>query len=194
MKQILIIIISISLLTSCDEKKEKNIQANFESDEELNTAEIEKKQDTIYNYWELILDTISDRKEFKILNENYTLKLKTFSLNDSLIVRNLGQGESQAYLDHSHTKVTDFVLKSDSIIDRKRIDRTEFKKSLIPEFYSECNLFSTEVDSIVENKIYLTSDLGVPDTDNLWRVWYSIKIKNNRLGNLEIKETDYVGL
>lgn len=194
MKQILIIIISISLLSSCVEKKEKNIQANFESDEELNTAEIEKKQDTIYNYWELILDTISDRKEFKILNENYTLKLKTFSLNDSLIVRNLGQGESQVYLDHSHTMVTDFVLKSDSITDLKRIDRTEFRKSLIPEFYSECNLFSTEVDSIVENKIYLTSDLGVPDTDNLWRVWYSIKITNNRLGNLEIKETDYVGL
>jgi hypothetical protein len=90
--------------------------------------------------------------------------------------------------------ITDFVLKSDSISDRKRIDRTNFKKSLIPEFYSECNLLSTVIDSIVGNKIYLTSDLSVPDTDNQWKVWYSIKITNSRLGNLEIKETDYVGL
>jgi len=194
MKKILIIILTISVLSSCDKKKQKNTSSDFEPKTKLNAVKNNKKQDTIYNYWELIHDTIADQKNFKISNRNYLIELKTYSLNDSLIVRNLGQGKSKAYLDHSHTMVTDFVLKSDSITDLKRIDRTDFKKSLIPEFYSECNLFSTEIDRIVGNKIYLTSDLNVPDTDNLWRVWYSIKITNGRLGSLEIKETDYVGL
>jgi hypothetical protein len=188
MKQFLILILIFSILSSCDRKKSEKIQSEFKN------VEIVKKQDTIYNYWELILDTIADQKDFKIFNKNYKLELKTFSLNDSLIVRNLGQGEKQVYLDHSHTMVTDFNLLSDSIIDKKRIDRTDFEKSLIPEFYTECNLFSTEIDSIVGNSVYLTSDLAIPDTDNQWRVWYSIKINKNRLGNLEIKEADYVGM
>jgi hypothetical protein len=90
--------------------------------------------------------------------------------------------------------VTDFKLLIDSIVDKKQIDRTDFEKTLIPEFYAECNLFSTEIDSISGNTIYLTSDLAVPDTDNQWRAWYSIKIKDNKIGKIEIKETDYVGM
>jgi hypothetical protein len=194
MKQLLILIFVIAILSSCVDYERKNTQSESEKQTELKIAEIGKKNDTIFNYWELILDTISDQKEFKNLNKNYKLKLKTFSLNDSLIIRNLGQGESQAYLDHSHTMVTDLELFTDSIVDRKRIDRTFFKKSLITEFYQECNLFSTEIDSINGNTIYLTSDLNVPDTDNQWRVWYSIKINNNKLEKLEVKKTDYVGL
>lgn len=160
----------------------------------IQIVENEKKLDTIYNYWELILDTVTFSKKFNTLNKNYILELKTFSLNDSLIFRNLDQREQQAYLDHSHTMVTDFKLSSDSIIDRKRIDKTDFRKALIPEFYTECNLYYTKIDSITENIIYLTSDLAVPDTDNQWRVWYLITVNNNQLGNLEIKKTDYVGL
>ena len=90
--------------------------------------------------------------------------------------------------------VTDFKLLTDSFVNQKRVDRTDFKNSLIPEFYAECNLFSTEIDSIVKNTVYLASDLAIPDTDNQWRVWYSIEIINNRLGKLKISETDYVGL
>ena len=90
--------------------------------------------------------------------------------------------------------VTNFKLVTDSIVDKKQIDRTDFEESLFPEFYAECNLFSTEIDSIVENSIYLSSDLAVPDSDNQWRVWYSIKINNKRLEKLKIIDTDYVGL
>jgi len=192
MKQFLLFILIISILISCNGKKSEKIKPNPEA--ELKVVETKKEQDTTYNYWELILDTIADKKEFKILDKNYILELKTFSLNDSSIVRNLGQGDSQVYLDHSHTMVTDLKLLTDSIVHKKRIDRTDFEKSLIPEFYAECNLFSTEIDSIIENNIYLTSDLAVPDTDNQWRVWYSIELTNDQLGNLKIKEADHVGL
>lgn len=188
MKQLLILMFTFSILSSCDLKKSDKIQSEIEQKTdsktemelniktELEVAQTENKKDTIYNYWELILDSISDKKDFKILNKNYKLELKTFSLNDSLIVRNLGQGKEQTYLDHSHTMVTDIKLWTDSIVDQKRIDRTDFEKLLIPEFYAECNLFSTEIDSVIGKTVYLTSDLAVPDKDNQWRVWYSIKL------------------
>ena len=206
MKQLLILILTLSILSSCDRKKSDKTQSEFmpktelkaetksEPRKEVENIQSKKKKDTINNYWALILDTISSKKEFKISDLKHTLELKTYSLNDSSIVRNSSDYKGQQYLDYSHTMVTNFILTSGSITSHKQIDRTNFEKSLFPEFYAECNLFSTEIDSIVGNNIYLTSDLAVPDTDNQWRVWYSIKITNNRLGKLEIKETDYVGL
>lgn len=206
MKQLLILILTFSLLSSCGRKKsdKKQLENKSKTDlkmemelkphTELEIVQFENKKDTIYNYWALVMDTISDKKEFKISNLKHTLELKTFSLNDSSIVRNLAQEGEQVYLDHSHKLVTNFKLFTDSIVDKKQIDRTYFEKSLIPEFYAECNLFSTEIDSIVGNTIYLNSDLNIPDTGNQWRVWYSIKINKNRFGRLEIKEADYVGM
>ena len=179
---------------SCDRKKTDKIQSEFEQKNELETEQSKKRKDTINNYWALILDTISSKKEFKISDLKYTLELKTYSLNDSSIVRNLAQDGENPYFDHSHKMVTDFKLLTDSIVDKKQIDRTDFRKALIPEFYAECNLYTTEIDSIRVNTIYLNSSLAVPDSDNVWKVWYSIKINNNKLGNLNINETDYVGL
>ncbi|QNK78093.1 hypothetical protein H7F37_03135 [Winogradskyella sp. PAMC22761] len=205
MKQLLSLILIFSILSSCDRKKSDKTQSEFnpktelkaetksEPKKELETIQSKKKKDTINNYWALILDTISSKKDFKISDFKHTLELKTYSLNDSSIVRNLAQDGEQAYLDHSHKMVTDFKLLTDSIVDKKQIDRTDFEKILIPEFYAECNLFSTEIDSILGNTIYLTSNLNVPDTGNQWRVWYSIKIKDKKIGNLKVKKSDYVG-
>lgn len=184
------------MISSCDQKKSDNIKSEYNQKPDLKT-EIEtiqvKKRDTINNYWALILDTISSKKKFKISNLKHTLELKTYSLNGSSIVRNLAQNGEQAYLDHSHKMVTDFKLLTDSITDKKQIDRTNFEKILIPEFYAECNLFSTEINSISGNTIYMTSELNVPDTGNQWKVWYSIKIEDKKIGILEIKESEYIG-
>ncbi|WP_458626453.1 hypothetical protein [Winogradskyella sp. PC D3.3] len=205
MKRLLILILTFSILSSCGRKKSEKTQSEFKSKtelkaetksepkKELENTQSNKKKDTINNYWALILDTISTKREFNISDIKHTLELKTYSLNDSSIVRNLAQDEKQVYLDHSHKMVTDFKLLTDSIVDKKQIDRTDFKESLISEFYAECNIFSTEIDSILGNTIYLTSDLNVPDTGNQWRVWYSINIKDKKIGNLNIKESDYVG-
>ena len=194
MKQLLIIALTFSFLSSCDRKKSDKIQSELEQKTELETVKSKKENDTIHNYWALILDTISSKKEFKISDLKHTLELKTYSLNDSSIVRNLAQTGEKPYLDYSHKMVTDFKLLTNSTVDKKQIDRTDFKKSLIPEFYAECNLLTTEIDSVLGNVVYLNSSLGVPDTDNVWTVWYSIKIKNNRIENIEIIKTDYVGM
>ncbi|MCK6607706.1 MAG: hypothetical protein L6Q46_05295 [Flavobacterium sp.] len=193
MKRILLCIFTFSILSSCNKIKSDKIESENVIIKKNEAQKEEKKQDSILNYWEIILDTITEQKEFKNIGIN-KLELKTFSLNDSLIVRNLGKVENQIYIDYSHTMVTDIKLFTESNFDTKRIDKTKFKKILDPEFYADCNLFSTKIENIVGNIIFLTSDLNIPDTDNQWRVWYSIKIKNNKLENIEITKTDYVGM
>ena len=202
MKQLLFLLL-FSILISCNQKRSEKNRSEFRPESELRAGtksepkqviQSIRKKDTINNYWALILDTISSKKEFKISELKHTLVLKTYSLNDSSIVRNLDPEGENAYLDHSHKMVTDFYLLIDSMVDKKQIDRTNFEKILIPEFYAECNPFSTQIDSIIENSVYLTSDLVVPDTDNQWRVWYSFKIENNKIGTLDIKEIKYVGM
>ncbi len=193
MIRILLCIFTFSILSSCNKIKSDKIESENAIIKKNEAQKEEKKQDSILNYWEIILDTITEQKEFKNIGIN-KLELKTFSLNDSLIVRNLGKVENQIYIDYSHTMVTDIKLFTESNFDTKRIDKTKFKKILDPEFYADCNLFSTKIENIVGNIIFLTSDLNIPDTDNQWRVWYSIKIKNNKLENIEITKTDYVGM
>ncbi len=205
MRQLLILIFIFSIISSCNQKKSSKIKSKFDQKPdlkteiefkpkiELETIQVKKVKDTINNYWALILDTISSKKEFKVYDLKHVLELKTYSLNDSSIVRNLASNREQVYLDHSHKMVTDFKLFTNSFADKKQIDRTNFEKILIPEFYTECNLLSTKIDSISRNTIYLTSDLNVPDTGNQWRVWYSINIENEKIGNIEIKESNYVG-
>ncbi|MBT0609199.1 hypothetical protein [Aequorivita echinoideorum] len=194
MKKLLILVLIFFILSSCDRKKSDITQSDFEQISEIELVKKNKEIDTISNYWAIMLDTFSSKKDFYISDLKHTLELKTYSLNDSSIVRNLAQDGERGYLDHSHKMVTDFKLLSNSTVDKKQIDRTDFKEVLIPEFYANCNLFATEIDSIVNNNVYLTSDLVVPDTDNQWRVWYSIKINKNQLGKLEIIQSDYVGL
>jgi hypothetical protein len=178
------------ILLGCNEKKER-IKQKIEK-ETISSASMQ--EDTIYNYWALNTDTITNRNKINIAELEYLLELKTYSLNDSLIVRNLGQTNKKNYYDYSHTLVTDITLLSDSTFDQTQIDKQKFEQSLFSDFYKECNLYSTNLDSIKENKIYLNSDLAIPDSDNQWRVWYSIKIKKNKLEQLEIINSDYVGL
>ena len=180
------------MLINCNNAKDNAvIDPVPKSSELIQTA---KESDTIRNYWEINTDTISDQQTLKTTEKNYYLKASTFSLNDSLIVRNLGSDNSRIYLDHSHTIVTDIFLMSDSNTDQKRIDRTDFKSILSPEFYLDCNLTSTKIDSISNSSVYLTSDLAIPDTSDQWRVWYLINITDNRLGAIEITKADYAGL
>lgn len=183
----------ILAFTGCAEKKASGKE--LEVGAGLKAVENQGQfHDTINNYWEIIQDTIYKSEEFHISNEKYALHLKTFSLNDSSITRILGLIDSKVIIDHSHEMVTELKLSGASKVDLIQIGKINFKKALTPEFYSECNLFSTELDSVRGNTLFLTTDLAVPDTDNQWRALYSLTISEGLFENLNIISTDYVGL
>lgn len=178
------------VLTSCNQKKEnaKTLLNNAQEHQPIQTNVT--KEDTVYNYWELNFDTISYKKKFKYLDKNYILELKTFSLNDSLIMRVL----EQKYIDFSHTIISDLkIINDDSLVTYKRINKTDFKEYLIPEFYNECNLFYTEIDSVLQNEIHLTTILSIPDTDNQWKVEYSLRFNEIYIDTLKVKDVKYFG-
>ena len=187
-KYSLIILISL-LLINCNEKKSEKSELKINSIEKIESKPI-KKNDTIYNYWQINLDTTITKKDFNYLGKKFKLELKTFSLNDSAIVRNLGG----KYFDYSHTMISDLIISTESQKIEKRFDRKDFKETLNESFYKECNLFSTEIDSIIGNEIFMTTELNVPDTDNQWKVEYSVQINKNEINKLKITKTEYIGL
>jgi len=190
-RKYLLLIFILLILTNCKQNERKKKVYKLNSTEKIDAkSNFEKENDTIYNYWQIILDTTFVKKDFTYLGKNYKLILKTFSLNDSAIVRNLGR----KYIDHSHTMISDLIILSDSLKIEKIFDRKDFEQSLNENFYKECNLFSTEIDSIIENQIFMTTELSIPDTDNQWKVEYSIRINKNKVDNMKITKTEYVGL
>ena len=191
MKQLLSLVSILLILLGCNEKEDRKTKQKIKK--EILTPP-SQENDTIKNYWALNTDTIVSRERFNIAELPYIIELKTYSLNDSLIVKNLGESNNKNYYDYSHTSVTDIKLLSDSTVDQIKIDKKKFDKVLFSDFYKECNLYSTDFDSIKGNKLYLNTDLVIPDSDNRWRVWYSIKVNKNKLEPLEIINSDYVGL
>lgn len=198
MKQISLALVVFFSLISCGEKEKKD--PTFKEEKEIvvteKKQEITKKKglDTVFNYWEVMLDTVVSEKETRLLDHTYQLKAITYSLNDSAIVRDLGAAGDYYYLDHAHTVVSDLLLRNTTLLDTKRMHRSLFEIALMPDFYAECNLFATTIDSIINNKIYLNSDFAIPDTDNQWRVWYSMQINNEKLDSLLIRDSQYIGL
>lgn len=193
---LLLLLFSICVSINCNQKKNGFRTENLSKyndtliiDETVSVdIKMREEQDTLRNYWQLTYDTIVSRTALKVVDKNYILELKTFSLNDSAVVRKL----DEKYIDYSHTIVTDVKIMSDSAIVEKRIDKTIFRGYLIPEFYAECNLLYTEYESVLKNQIYLNSILSVPDTDNQWQVKYSLSLNEN-IDDLVIKDVTYVG-
>ena len=146
------------------------------------------------NYWELITDTVKTQQRFTFNENEYELQLLTYSLNDSAIVRTLEMGKNQVYLDHSHTMVTELLLTTDNLEYKRVLDRTDFATFLEEDFYAECNLWATELDSIVGQTAHLMTTLAVPDTDNMWSVWYTLALNKQLTDDLELKEVKYRGM
>ncbi|MBA3987113.1 MAG: hypothetical protein H0X63_11200 [Flavobacteriales bacterium] len=191
-----ILFLAVYILISCNKKKNdfqnewnKSGDSLLVNDTAYSNIKTNERKDTIHNYWQPTYDTITYKNNYRFLNKNFTLELKTFSLNDSAIVRKL----DEKYIDYSHTIVTDIkIINENIVVDQKRIDKTIFKEYLIPEFYEECNLFNTEYDSVLNNQLHLTSILSIPDIGNQWQIKYSLSISKN-IDSLSIKDVSYVG-
>ncbi|WP_298481471.1 hypothetical protein, partial [uncultured Maribacter sp.] len=187
MKYIFSIILLGLLLINCNSKKVKAVNSKVLDEKILST-----EKDTIVNYWALEYDTIKSSKPFEFEKVKYFLDLKTYSLNDSLIKRDLSSDDNM-YFDISHSRITRLTLTNKNIRTDLNIKKKDFKKLLDSVFYANCNLLSTELGRISQDTIYLNTELAIPDTDVQWKVGYYYLIKNHRLARQYLDSKEYVG-
>ncbi|RBW63430.1 hypothetical protein DS884_00125 [Tenacibaculum sp. E3R01] len=180
MKQLLILIITFSIISSCDRKKSEKTQSELKQKTELKTAtESEPKTvDTIEVYYPTEFDTIQNFKEVQIESDKLLLGIKTYSLNDSSIV-NINGNYKETYHNYvsqiTLTKLKDTILKT-------QINKSIFKDSLNSEFYRRCTFDGIEYNGIRSNRIYFKGYFSVPDTDwafgNEFAIFYRTEKKN----------------
>ena len=176
MKQLFILIITFSILSSCGRKKSKKIQSKFKP--KIETESRPKKIDTTVVYWQTDFDTIRKTQELRIGNEKFKLELKTYSLNDSSIVTVNG-----SYKGIYHDYISEIILTklNDTILNRK-LTKKKFKDSLNNEFYKLSVLTGIEYNGIRSNRLYFKGRFNVPDTDwvigNEFGIFYQTEKKN----------------
>tara|TARA_R110002020_G_scaffold97708_5_gene233174 strand:+ start:3446 stop:4024 length:579 start_codon:yes stop_codon:yes gene_type:complete len=188
MKNIVVLFL-ISILIGCNGKKKTFPSPVVEGKND----EVLIRSDTIINYWELEFDTIKSTKNFQFENMEFRLDLKTYSLNDSLIKRDLSNG-TNSYLDYSHTKITRLQLSNEHVVTTMNIKKDAFRTILDKDFYENSNLLSTELDRISHDTLHMISELNIPDTDIQWQIKYYYLILDNRIAKPYIVSKEYVGL
>jgi len=190
MKHLLISILAASLLLNCKQKDSEQAK----TEEEANSVVANNKIDTIVVYWETNFDTIRQRHEINIENYTYELELKTYSLNDSSIVKLNDGGRSEIHKDIYHDNVTDIILKKgNNVILKSQIKKATFKDSLNGDFLKYSVLRSVKYESIRSNNLYFKADIDVPDTDWSTELDFTIFYRTDKKGQIEywnIKESD----
>jgi len=168
MKQLLILILIFSFLSSCNDKKTKKTETDFKPKTELKTQMEQKAEilDTTVIYWQTDFDTIRENREVKIGNEIYHLELKTYSLNDSSIIKINDLNKPIIYKDIYHDNEIEIVLKKENqAILKSLVKKSTFKDSLDGDFLKYSVLKFIDYDGIRSNRIYFKGFFNVPDTD-----------------------------
>jgi len=188
MKQLLILILTTSLLMNCDRKESVTTKV------ETNSVVVANKTDTTVVYWQTNSDTLRQHHEINIENDAYELELKTYSLNDSSIVKINNGGESEIHKDIYHDNVTDIILKKgNTLILKSQIKKATFKDSLQGDFLKYSVLRNVKYKFIRSNSLYFKADIDVPDTDWSTELDFSIFYRTNKKGQINywnIKESE----
>jgi len=190
MKHLLILIVIAALLLNCERKE----SAQAKKEEETSSVELDNKIDTIVLYWQTDFDTIRQRHEINIENDQYELELKIYSLNDSSIVKMNDGGKSEIHKDIYHDMVTDIILKKgNALILKFQVNKTTFKDSLSGDFLKYSVLRNVKYKFVRSNRLFFKADIDVPDTDWSTELDFSIFYRTNKKGQIEywnIKESD----
>ena len=177
MLRLLISVILVSTLFSCQNSTKKEV------------LKIEKQTveslDTIINYWEIKTDTAIQIDTVRIGNDFYQLEIKTFSLNDSSIIRWNTLNKPTTYKDIYHSYATDLTLKKGkTIILKSKIDNETFKDSLDGDFLNHSILKEVSFDFVRSNRLYFKSKFNVPDTGWMFENQFAIFYKTNKKGQI----------
>lgn len=189
MKRPLILILTPLLLINCNRKQSENDKTKIETN-----VGLVKKTDTAIVYWQTDFDTLPKTHEVNIENDIYLLELKTYSLNDSSIVRINDTNKPEVYKDIYHDRVTDIILKrGNTVILNSQVKTANFKDSLGGDFLKYSVLRDVKFDFIRSNRLYFKADIDVPDTD--WAVGLDFAIfyrtdKKGRIDYWNVKEIE----
>ncbi len=197
MKQLLILIFTLSILSSCDRKKSDKTQSELKPETELKeeTKPQVKKMDTTVVFWQTEFDTIRKNQEVQIGNEIHQLELKTYSLNDSSIVRINDLNKPIIYKDIYHDNVTEIILKKgNDVILKSQVKKSTFKDSLDGDFLKYSVLRSVEYDFIRSNRLYFKADIDVPDTDWAIGTDFAIFYRTEKKGKIDYWNIKDIGL
>ncbi|GAB5398912.1 MAG: hypothetical protein Aureis2KO_04970 [Aureisphaera sp.] len=201
MKQLLSLILIFSFLYSCDQKKSEKNQSEFNTKAKPKTElkvqpKVEpKKLDTTIVYWRTDFDTIRKNQEVKIGNQNHQLELKTYSLNDSSIVRINDLNKPIIYKDIYHDNVTEIILRKGSeIVLKSQVKKSTFKDSLNGDFLKYSVLRDVEYDFIRSNRLYFKAHINVPDTDWSLGTDFAIFYQTEKKGKIDYWNIKDIGL
>lgn len=172
MKHLLIIILLATLTLSCNKSKQAK---------EVVPIYNVKSQDTIVTYWQTDFDTIVKNKDVQIGNLVHQLQIKTFSLNDSSIVKINGNSK-EIY----HNSLTEIILKYDEqIILKSQLNKQTFKDSLSGDFLKHAVLYNVDYDFIRSNRLYFKAEVVVPDSDWAKQTDLGIFYRTHKKGKID---------
>jgi len=179
MKKIKAILILL-VLVSCN--KNQNQTKKIDSEEIQNKEELSKydlveekeDKDTIKNYWNIDLDTIKSSQIIQSNKEDFELKVCNYSLNDSSIVKKIGEDSYHVNFDIYHNRVSEIILqKNNKNIVTKKIDKDNLKIK-DKEFNKYSIVKYTEFMHEKNGELFFRSTLNVPDTDWVEKIEFSI--------------------
>ncbi|MBF7092867.1 hypothetical protein IUY40_15130 [Flavobacterium sp. ALJ2] len=183
MKNLLKLFVLLVML-SCNKNQDET--ENTESKEILYKEELNKydlvdeiqDKDTINNFRSIDLDTIKSSQIIKRNKEDFELKIYNYSLNDSSIVKNVGDDSYHVNFDIYHNRVSEIILKKNNKnIISKIIDKNNLKISN-KEFNQYSIIKYTEFMFRKDGELFFESTLNVPDTDWVEKIEFSI-LKDN---------------
>lgn len=187
MKQFLMILIITALLSSCNQKKSKQSKSLAKPQKELKVEKLsnaEQNKSTMV-YWQTNFDTIRQIQNVTIDDNQHQLELKSFSLNDSSIVRT-----NEIY----HDRASEIILTQnvDTLL-YKKLTKDVFKDSLGVEFYNRGVLSSIEFENIDSDRLYFKGKLNVPDTGWLLSNEFSIYFRTEKRGLIDFENFQDIG-
>ncbi len=130
-------------------------------------------------------DTIKNLYEIEIESENYLLEILFYSLNDSLVPKqvvyeNIQTGrltDSVTIMTHNNQGKVN-IWNGNNLVFSKLIDKTILIDTLPNDFYEESTIFELQFVKIEKNKIHFSSMIGHPDSEWFCYVNFSIGLND----------------
>jgi hypothetical protein len=182
-KLCLIFVLFLIAFTSCDGRGRKHrTNAEILTESNLLKSFSEEVKYIPEHYTEIITDTI--------LNNNFRIKIKYYSLNNDYVSSNNSSNEALVINHYKNFEAKIQVLNNNNIITENIINKHIFSKFENPEFWSKAIMQFIWVDYNASTKtsVNINTSFCLPETETCKD--YAITI--NKFGTIQIKEINLI--